>query len=68
MTREEFLHAKWQYGMVVKVTNDPIHDEELEVIGVDFINDVVTVAFDNSASITLHYTDLEIPPDAFMFD
>ena len=58
--------------MEVKVTNDLINGEALgevlEVAGVDFINEMVTVAFDNSVFITLHYLDVEILPDTLMFD
>ncbi len=60
MTREEFLNARWEYGMEAKVTNDLINGEVLEVAGVDFLNEEVTVCDTNSILITCSFYDVEI--------
>lgn len=68
MTREEFVNAKWEYGMEVKVTNDLINGEVLEVAGVDFINGEVSVYATDSVFAACPFCDVEILPDTLMFD
>lgn len=60
MTREEFVNARWEYGMEAKVTNDLINGEVLEVVGVDFLNEEVTVCYTNSILTTCSFYDVEI--------
>lgn len=60
MTREEFVNTRWEYEMEVKVTNDLINGEELEVAGVDFMHEEVTVWGPNRILMTCSFYDVEI--------
>lgn len=68
MTREEFKNTKWEYGMDVKVTNDLINGEVLEVAGVDFLNGEVSVYAADSVFVACPFCNVEILPDTLMLD
>lgn len=60
MSKEEFYATKWYKGMKVKVTNDFVNGEVLEVAAIDFDSDMVSVWAELATLMTCPYMDVDI--------
>lgn len=60
MSKEEFYTIRWHKGMKVKVTNDFVNGEVLEVAAIDFDSDMVSVWVELATLMTCPYMDVDI--------
>lgn len=60
MTREEFYATRWYGGIKVKVTNDFVNGEVLEVANVDFDTRMGSVWVELATLMTCPCLDIEI--------